>query len=704
MKKSEVKIGSVYVVKVSDKLTRVRIDRESEYGGWDGINLNTGREVRIKTAAKLRRLTAYDKPAVPVPASPPSPKSPTPIAVAQSAPLPVPKRPVPVHAAVAASTASEHTAVAESEAAQLMPSALRNKLAANLDGQHSASATQDLSRQPIATPRSMTGADRRGNGSPPHLIIEALAGTGKTTTLIEGVKRIKGIQSSLIPSPQQEAVWKSMELSKGARSICFVAFNKSIATELQSRLPEGCQAKTLHGLGFGAIAKASPNQKVDVNEHRVTDYLAEILDKDFHALRRDRPVFVAAVKKLVSLCKQNLLGFSYTDQDGNMDWWAVSLQALCDHYEVEVEGPDWEDIVKYVPQIIERCKELTGFIDYDDMPWLPVVLDLPLWRNDVLLVDEAQDLNRCQQQLALKAGSRLILCGDVNQAIYGFAGADSESISRMFTTLNVMSASCERLPLTVTRRCGRAIVKEAQKIVPAFEAHESNCEGAVTSARFDGPVRCPDCKGFGSNFGEPCEACNSRGVAQRQEASGGYRADVKDGDLILCRVTAPLVGQCLRFLKEGRKAVIQGRDIGQGLINFVKKFDVDTVPELITSLHEWYDLEMKKLEANKHPSDSKRIALEDRREIILVFCEDVKTVQQVQERIERLFTDTTTTGIRLSSIHRAKGLEAKRVFILHPPGATMPHPMAKSGWQLKQEHNLKYVAMTRAIEELIWVS
>lgn len=60
MKKQDVQIGEVYIVKVSGKLTRVRLDSESPYGGWTGTNLETKREVRIRTAAKLRRPASTD--------------------------------------------------------------------------------------------------------------------------------------------------------------------------------------------------------------------------------------------------------------------------------------------------------------------------------------------------------------------------------------------------------------------------------------------------------------------------------------------------------------------------------------------------------------------------------------------------------------------------------------------------------------------
>ncbi len=55
MKRQDVQIGSIYIAKVSGVLAKVRITGESPYGGWRGLNLATGREVRIRSAARLRR-------------------------------------------------------------------------------------------------------------------------------------------------------------------------------------------------------------------------------------------------------------------------------------------------------------------------------------------------------------------------------------------------------------------------------------------------------------------------------------------------------------------------------------------------------------------------------------------------------------------------------------------------------------------------
>ena len=54
MQKHNVQIGTTYIVKVSGTLAKVRLTREHARGGWYGTNLATGREIRIRTAARLR--------------------------------------------------------------------------------------------------------------------------------------------------------------------------------------------------------------------------------------------------------------------------------------------------------------------------------------------------------------------------------------------------------------------------------------------------------------------------------------------------------------------------------------------------------------------------------------------------------------------------------------------------------------------------
>jgi superfamily I DNA/RNA helicase len=552
----------------------------------------------------------------------------------------------------------------------------------------------------------LRAAKDAGVDNAPHLIIEARAGTGKTTTLIEGLKLIKGMPGSLTPSPQQAKVWEAMMLSKGrAQTIGFVAFNKSIATELQLRVPEGCDAMTMHSMGFKAVKKAY--DQVNVNGFRVQDIISEILGRDIRELRRTKPEMIKATEELVGLCKINLLEINCASHD---------LHRLASHYDVDVNG-HFAEIFDLVPKVLQRCTDVArdNCVDFNDMIWLPVVLKLNIYKYDLLLCDELQDFNPCQQQLAIMAGRRIIGCGDRYQSIYGFAGADCNSIPNMEKILGATHRGCEVLPLTVTRRCGKAIVEEARKIVPDFDYHTTNPEGKISSANIKGSGKVQvvvddntpaECLSSNRSAALPhCKDC-------RCTIDNGYQAMVKDGDMILCRCNAPLVSECFRFLRLGRKANIQGRDVGQGLIKTISKVMAkadDSRKQSIIYLHQqlsdWLYTEKGKESAKRNPSEQRQINLQDRFDCLICFTEGANNVDEVIQKIESIFTDDKTTpGIMLSSVHKSKGLEAKRVFILLPEEAPMPHPMSKTSWGREQEMNLKYVAITRAIEELVWVS
>jgi len=532
---------------------------------------------------------------------------------------------------------------------------------------------------------------------PPHVVVEARAGTGKTTTLIEGLKRLKGLVTTITPSPQQKAVWDALELSKDARTVCFVAFNKSIAAELASRVPAGCEAKTMHGMGFGAVRKQFGGS-IGVNEHRVTEIIARLMDyTDLKALRKDHGPLLGVVQRLVGLCKMNLT----TAEDPE------EIAALVSHYDIETEGVRMERVYDLVPQVLAECLDVAKdrCIDFDDMVWLPVALDLQVFKFDLLLIDERQDLNKCQMQLALKAGHRIVAVGDEAQSIYGFAGADAQACKNFEAMLAATGRPVVKLPLTVTRRCGRAIVKEANKIVPDFQAHESNGDGHIRRMKMEG-------KSFQSHM----KTCVCTELGQDNDecpahdwSEVSYHGFANDGDMILCRANAPLVSQCFKFIRMGRKATIQGRDIGQGLISLIRKLGKDdpSVANLGAAIDDWRMKQREREQSRRNPSDTKLQAIDDKADCLTVLCEEAETVDAVVRKIEAIFTDNKdAVGLKLSSIHKAKGLEAHRVFLLQPEGAeVLPAWLAKKpAWEQQQARNLLYVAVTRAIQELVHVS
>lgn len=501
-----------------------------------------------------------------------------------------------------------------------------------------------------------------------HVIVIARAGTGKTTTMIEGLKRMRGLATSITPSPQQEDVWAELEKSKGARFVCMTSFNRSIASELKRRVPPNVDAKTIHGLGFSSVNRRFKLKKEDGVDGDLPAKLMIECCPDWDTFDWDkRAVLLAAVPKLVGLAKAHLM-------DPTWD----NLDALAGAYDVELNGsaPIIFDLVEKVlatsrdPEAIARRK----VIDFNDMVWLPVVLNLPVFIYDLILVDEAQDLNRAQQALVQKAGRRLVLCGDPAQAIYGFAGADCQSLPRMEQILGDTPAGVTMLELNVTYRCGKKIVEEAQAYVPDFRYHESNPEGSVIRLSYE------------------------------EDRPDQYRVAVRSGDMILCRTNAPLVSQVFKFIKEKRKATIQGRDIGKGLLKMVEKLGGKNLKDLAARLQKWYEYEVSREEAKKFPSEPKLISLADRRDCLNCFIEECRTISEVKSQIEAIFTDSEEQGILLSSIHKAKGLEAPNVFLLCPPEVGFPHPMAKTPEAVAQEYNLRYVAITRAIKRLVYVA
>ena len=81
----------------------------------------------------------------------------------------------------------------------------------------------------------------------------------------------------------------------------------------------------------------------------------------------------------------------------------------------------------------ESQRIANAVIDFDDMIWLPVALNLPIPMTfDFLIVDEYQDSNITQQELALRfcPSGRMVIVGDRYQSIYQFRGADTMAIPR----------------------------------------------------------------------------------------------------------------------------------------------------------------------------------------------------------------------------------------------------------------------------------
>lgn len=327
------------------------------------------------------------------------------------------------------------------------------------------------------------------------------------------------------------------------------------------------------------------------------------------------------------------------------------------------------EIIECAIEILKLSNNQTNVIDFDDMVYLPVFHKVRFWGYKWIFVDEAQDTNPARRALVralLAPGGRVVAVGDRHQAIYGFTGADADSLDLIRKDFN----ACE-LPLTTTYRCPKSVVSFAQQWVSHIEAHESAPDGIVRQIE---------------------------GVDLLKQNN------LTKGTAILCRNTKPLVRLAFWLIRNRIPCRVEGRDIGVSLVKLATRWSrTKTLDELDHALDEYLDREKTKLLAKKE--ELKAQAVEDRVDTLRVIIEDCQSqgkdsVEAVVEEIEKLFGDDIKNLLVLSTIHKSKGREWKTVYWLDRAG-TLPSKYARQDWQIEQERNLMYVAATRAISELI---
>lgn len=168
--------------------------------------------------------------------------------------------------------------------------------------------------------------------------------------------------------------------------------------------------------------------------------------------------------------------------------------------------------------------------------------------------------------------------------------------------------------------------------------------------------------------------------------------------MVLCRTNAPLVKPCFALIRKGVKATIRGRDIGKGLIDLVKKMNAVDIVDMMSKLSEYLYRETQKLMAAR--KEAQAASLTDKVNTVIALADGLNSTYELENRILSVFSDKVE-GVVFSTIHKAKGLEADHVSILEPD--LMPHPAASRDWELQQERNIEYVALTRSKQTLVFV-
>jgi superfamily I DNA/RNA helicase len=323
------------------------------------------------------------------------------------------------------------------------------------------------------------------------------------------------------------------------------------------------------------------------------------------------------------------------------------------------------------------------------MLYLPVTANVPFDAGaDVVFVDELQDLDALQRRMVVsmaRTGALFVGVGDTSQAIFGFRGADCDSMRKVR-----QETTAVELPLSICYRCPTSHIELARLVAPQIEARDGAPEGLLECYNGNGTLYCtaPHKHGFD---------CDCATVRRRSLTA----AQFQPGDLVLCRSKAPLVKAAYWLIRHGTACTVLGKDIGKGLVAFIDSFRVDSTADLLTKINR---LTAQALSRAGEDDDIEDIT--DRRDVIVAVADACESndVAELRTKLTHLFSDNTDRAsvVTLSTIHRAKGAEADRVWWIDRQRLSLDKNF-KHEWRREEEKSIIFVGSTRSRRELRFV-
>ena len=474
-----------------------------------------------------------------------------------------------------------------------------------------------------------------------NAVVKARAGSGKTHTLITSMR--------LVPEKKQ---------------CLFLAFNRSVRDEIAEKLAgqDNCSVMTVHSLGYRMIM-SNYRAKPSINDFKYSQFLKTNIRELSDKAPTDKTELSEYIERTLLIINFGRLALCQTKKELMRVAIKHDIDFKFDECDVAMAAMEWG-------------KGCVAELDYTDMVWLPYELDLnpKQFKFDWIFNDEAQDYSEAYVKLFMrcfKRGTRFVSTGDDYQSINMFAGASTTAFDEM---VNYKNTTLFTLPISY--RCDKAIINEARILVEDIEPRPTAGPGVVVQ--------------------------------------NSHIRDINGEDMVLCRTNAPLVKMFTMLIDRNKPCYIKGKDDD-------KKRFIETVERFAVGEELGKDLDkdglFPRLYNNMLEDRNKRIlhgldiadafnspsvqAKYDTITALLIIAKNCRTKTELVNRINRIFS-TSDTGICLSTVHKAKGLESDNVHILCR--SLMPSKSAKTKDEIQQENNLIYVAVTRARHKLCYVS
>ena len=479
-----------------------------------------------------------------------------------------------------------------------------------------------------------------------NMVITAAAGSAKTTTIENCLRFIPENKRSL-----------------------FLAFNVSTVDKLKNEIvgKDNVRIMTFHGLGNRILREneiITENTVIDEFKYSryIKQHLSELTSEE--TLSELGVKTISYVANIIALTNYARYYMAMREKDIENVAKIYGIVPVADEYTV-------------VKNVLIWGKDNISSIDHTDMIWLPNIMNLATkwYQFDFIFIDEAQDTTLAHQQLVDKTfgrGCRFVAVGDPRQQINVWCGATEKAIENYEERKNT-----KKLTLPISYRCPKTIVNAAKKYAPEIEADINAKEGEI-----------------------------------RYDVSAN---DAKPGDMVLCRIISKLIEQYLTYLRNNKKAYLKGSDgIKETYLELISKVKAEKIDArcltkngLIPQLYKLYFERLDEIKTRLNIDEEEAyyhyeiLSLYDDIEALKVLSEGLTTVSELIDKIKVIFNGDKDEAIILSTVHKAKGMEANNIFILCP--SLMPSRLANKKWEIKAEENLMYVAITRAKKSLNYI-
>lgn len=359
-----------------------------------------------------------------------------------------------------------------------------------------------------------------------NLLITALAGTGKTTTL-------QMMQDHLDESPR-----------------LYLAFAKRNVIDAEGKFPSDTEIRTFNSCGHRIVQKMVNKRKLEVDKNKTNKLLRVIIDE---APKNTQSVLWGVYYDVIpAVAHAKALGYipdgSYTNAKRLMNREEFHARLATDLEEPDELTAELIDTV--LLQSIRTAFE--GYIDFNDQVYIPAVFGGPYPRFPYVMADEAQDLNPVNHAMLYRlVKGRFAAVGDDAQSIYAFRGAVQGGMEQLKKHFNM-----EEMTLSVSFRCPQAVVDHAKWRVPLFKSAKPG--GSVEILSKLNPDTIPD-------------------------------TDDPNGVAFICRNNAPLFRLALQLLAHGRGVSVAGSEIGPRVMKIMENLGPPNMdrPSVMAAIEDW---------------------------------------------------------------------------------------------------------------------